>query len=255
MQWLQLPSASSAIPTPAECRSDRTDHVKLSLQLAQCAGTSWALPAAGACLSPDGQCAACWQAQSCSLSLLEADSKQEAAVTLSPAAGKSANGKAGPAKPADVLTLGAWNADSSTLAVATAGGGIYLVSRRWELLSCGPARRHQLGYIECPVLLPSGQAQLCTAFAPADDQSPERCALQGRSGASRLAIQAEQVGPGWLDGAGIHGPRGPPGAEWHRRRVDASPGARRPQPATEASAEREGGCRLPSTALRTLQRQ
>lgn len=170
------------------CRSDRTDIVKLSLQIAQSAGTSWALPAAGACLSPDGQCAACWQAQSCSLSLLEADSKQEAAVTLSPAAGKSANGKAGPAKPADVLTLGAWNADSSTLAVATAGGGIYLVSRRWELLSCGPARRHQLGYIECPVLLPSGQAQLCTAFAPADDQSQERCALQGRSGASRLAI-------------------------------------------------------------------
>ena len=52
-------------------------------------------------------------------------------MTLSPAASTSASGKAGPAKPADVLALGAWGADSSTLAVATVGGGIYLVSRRW----------------------------------------------------------------------------------------------------------------------------
>ena len=65
-------------------------------------------------------------------------------MTLSPAASKSAGGKAGPAKPADVLALGAWRADSCAFAVATVGGGIYLVSRRWELLSPWPPASPQL---------------------------------------------------------------------------------------------------------------
>ena len=111
-------------------------------------------------------------------------------MTLSPAASKSAGGKAGPAKPADVLALGAWGADSSTLAVATAGGGIYLVSRRWELSSATLATSEstcpaaQLDDVYMATCRCTPAKRLGTAFAPAGGLSPEQCALQGRSGAS-----------------------------------------------------------------------